>query len=161
VTLFVPKSIADHLGYDLAEAVDSFKEAVAAHALTVNEPAPVAEPLVEEIVRGYGSFEIVDDTPIPTPAELRYQATQAVLRTAAERIAALASPARRQLAAHDLNAIGAKPNRTAAEEQRLADLMALFASIAEIERHSLLLQIEVEDLADDQVAGWQPHSWPA
>jgi hypothetical protein len=150
------------LGFDLGLAISEYRVALQDHAKTEDVPAPTAHPLVEQIVKhGEGQVVVVDDTPIPTPAELRFAAMQAVQASMMERINALASPARRQLAQHDLNVLNVKPVRTAAEDALVAAITDLFATIVAIERHSLLLQIEIEDLPDDQVAGWAQHGWPA
>lgn len=61
----IPKSLVDSLAYDLAAEVKAFQDAVTAHALTVDQPAPTAiSPLVEEIVYIYGGiYTVVDDDP--------------------------------------------------------------------------------------------------
>lgn len=55
------KSFIDGLGYDLSAAVKAHQAAIEAHRYTVDQPAPVADPLVEAIVRD-GGYEIEDDT---------------------------------------------------------------------------------------------------
>lgn len=54
------------LGRQLADAaVAAYTQALAAHALTVNVPAPTAHPLIETIVNQYGGGYTV--APPPTP----------------------------------------------------------------------------------------------
>jgi hypothetical protein len=43
---------------ELATAIDEFSAAKAAHALTVNVPAPAADPIVERLQRDGGEFEL-------------------------------------------------------------------------------------------------------
>ena len=69
--LAIHSDLADALGFDLQAAVDLFASALAAHADTVNIPAPTAHPLVEQIVRQHaGHFTILpldQETKAPDP----------------------------------------------------------------------------------------------
>lgn len=164
MTLSVPRSIAAALGFDLAVAVSDFKAALEAHALTTDEPAPTAPPLVEEIVRAHaGDFVIVDDTPVLDAAQKRNALFVAIATDETGRLDAIMSPARRHLANIDFVAIGRKMDteRTSAEVRRMADLQAAFARLADVQRHSALLMIEVEDLPEGQLDGWTPYGWPS
>jgi len=159
MTLRIPKSQADALGLDLTAAVRSFGAALAAHARTVNKPAPSAHPIVEEIVRMHaGAFEVFDDR---TPADHRQEAQSAISATAMSLANEVLSPARQQLAAIDQNMLASKPNRTAQEELRLAEIERQFAALFAIQRRAAVLAVELDELPENQIATWQPHGWPA
>jgi hypothetical protein len=69
MTLQIRKSQVEALGFDLSEAVITFRQALDHHALTVDVPAPATEPIVEAIVRYHGDqFAVIDDTPTPPPS---------------------------------------------------------------------------------------------
>lgn len=157
-------SIARALGFDLEAAVQSFRQQVEDHALTVDVPAPTAHPVVEQIVRFHGGeFVIEDDTPPVLPAEHRAALSAAVSDGLHARLSAICSPARRNLAQLDRAEILAKidEDRTPAEVERLAEIALVDLKSRAIQRHAALLQIEIEDLPDDQLDGWEPHGWPA
>lgn len=161
MTVQILKSELDRLGIGLDAAIFDYRNALAAHAMTVDQPAPVAHPLVEQIVKAHGgAYEVIDDTPVESPAQARARLAQLIYDEMNEKIGAIASPARRQLAQIDLTNLLAKLERTPAEAARLADVQELFERIGAVARHGVLLQIEVEDLPDHQVKGWLPH-WPA
>jgi hypothetical protein len=64
------KSKHDQLGCDLAAEIAKYRAAIEAHATTENVAAPVADPLVEAIVREHGGeFVVIDDTPPPLTFE--------------------------------------------------------------------------------------------
>ena len=67
----IPRAIVDHLGGEMAfsDAVVRYREAKAAHALTDNETigAPIAHPLVEEVVNRYGAAFEIEEPPDPEP----------------------------------------------------------------------------------------------
>lgn len=48
---------------DLDAAIAAYVKAREDHALTVDVPAPTAHPYVEQIVRGGGTYEIVEEAP--------------------------------------------------------------------------------------------------
>lgn len=169
----IPKSQAIALGFDLAAAVAAYEAARQAHAHTIDEPAPTAHPLVEQIVREGGGYIIYDDTPTPSAGELRAKLAVSAQQALFQKIDALASPGRRQLAQLDMMEISQKPvlaegahaqpgviYRSEAEQARFLEVKALFDRITTLHRHAALLQIEIDDLPDGQLAGWQPHSWP-
>lgn len=159
MTLRIPKSQADALGLDLTAAVRSYGLALTAHSKTVNKPAPVAHPLVEEIVKAHsGTFEVFDDR---TPADHRQDALRSISLSAQALANEVLSPARQQLAAIDQNMLVTKPNRTAQEELRLAEIERQFATLFAIQRHAAVLAVELDELPENQIATWQPHGWPA
>lgn len=159
MTLRIPKSQADALGLDLTAAVRVYAAALAAHAKTVNKPAPSAHPLVEEIVKAHdGSFEVYDDR---TAADHLQEARQAVGAAAEVLVNGVLSPARQQLASIDLGLLASKPDRSAQEEARLAEIQSQFAAIIAIRRHAAVLAVELDELPENQIATWQPHGWPA
>ena len=78
----------EDLGFDLPQAVADHLAALAAHAHSVGEPAPVAHPLVEMIVASGGAFEIIEtpEPPAPNPIdEYRRAVQQHVDATAQQR----------------------------------------------------------------------------
>jgi hypothetical protein len=69
MTIAVPR--ADLYAYavrKLTEEVAAFREALADHATTLDEPAPVADPLVEALARDDGTFTVPEDQKPPTNA---------------------------------------------------------------------------------------------
>ena len=56
--LKVDSNLIENLGFDLNEALESFRQEKAEHILTVNVPAPTAHPLVEAAYAA-GGFEII------------------------------------------------------------------------------------------------------
>jgi hypothetical protein len=174
MTLQVPLSGVEALGFDLSTAIADFRAALDRHSRTINEPAPTAHPLVEEIVRGHGgSFEVHDDRPVPTETDRRGALFLLIEEEASALIASAASPARLRLAAADMNLIGPKAivpqsgerlpgvtYRTPEEQSRVDEITALFNRINRINRHAALLMVEVEDIDPDQISAWQPHDWP-
>jgi len=71
----IPRATIDYLGGELAfsDAVAAFRQAKDAHSRTEGVAAPIAHPLVEEVVNRYGAeFEIVEPPPVkpaPPPVE--------------------------------------------------------------------------------------------
>lgn len=67
--VIIERAVLDAFGTEaeLAAAVSEFQAALAAHALTVNVPAPTAPWLVNEIVRKYGGDYTVEPAPEPEP----------------------------------------------------------------------------------------------
>lgn len=67
--VIIERAVLDTFGTEaeLAAAVSDFQAALAAHALTVNVPAPTAPWLVNEIVRKYGGDFTVEAPPEPEP----------------------------------------------------------------------------------------------
>lgn len=61
------------LGFDLAQAVQDYKDALKQHQFTYDVPAPTAHPLVETIVREHGGmFELAERPKLgPDPDRLR------------------------------------------------------------------------------------------
>jgi hypothetical protein len=56
------------LGRQLIDAaIAAFQQALAAHASTVNVPAPTAHPMIETIVRQHGGQYVVADPPPADP----------------------------------------------------------------------------------------------
>jgi len=56
------------LGRQLIDAaIAEFQQALAAHAATVNVPAPTAHPMIETIVRKHGGQYVVADRPPADP----------------------------------------------------------------------------------------------
>jgi len=54
------------LGRQLADAaIATYSQALAAHAMTVNVPAPTAHPMIETIVRQYGGQYVVAPPAVP------------------------------------------------------------------------------------------------
>lgn len=161
MTAQVLKSEADSLGFDLRAAVTTYKNLLTAHARTVGVPAPSAHPLVETIVkRQRGEFQIVDDTPRLTPAELRSIKATELAFAEVDRINAILSPARRELASIHLAEILVKPPevRSQAEARVAADIEALFDQIRLVQRRKAELAVELEEAPDQSVATWSP-SW--
>lgn len=167
MALTVPKSVADALGFDLTAAVAAHLSALAKHAKTVNKPAPSAHAIVEEIVRGGGAFEIVDDAPVPTAQDVRAELFAAVNAEANRRIGEFTTPARIRLAQMEGTLLGGKPPlpeggepapgvsyRTAEEHARFLEIQALFERISDIQRRALAIQIDLEDLPDGELPGW-------
>ncbi|MEK6244016.1 MAG: hypothetical protein AABM33_05890 [Pseudomonadota bacterium] len=68
---------------ELAARIRSFRDAVAAHALTEGVPAPREDDLIERLARTDEAFEVVEPQPPPPPEELR------ALEIEAKRAAAL------------------------------------------------------------------------
>jgi hypothetical protein len=62
----VRREMIEKLGLDLAVEVKAFQAALKAHAKTVNVAAPVADPLVEVIVRQYDGEFVIEDPPEAT-----------------------------------------------------------------------------------------------
>lgn len=92
MTVRIPLSTVNSLGFDFAEAVESFRQAKLEHRFTVNEPAPAAHPVVEAcVVRmivgpdkpdDYVSdYEVYDDTPPPPPDPETQQALDVLRET--------------------------------------------------------------------------------
>lgn len=66
----VPQEYVDAAGGEaaFAAAVEDFAQALAAHALTVDVPAPISEPIIEHIVRVHGgAYTITPTQPEPEP----------------------------------------------------------------------------------------------
>lgn len=161
MTYALPKSIADALDFDLRAEIFDYRSALVAHAHTVDEPAPVALLLVETIVREHGgAFEIIDDTPVETAAQKRGRLAHIVQQELTRRSDAVSSPGRRNLAQIDIAKLAVKRDRTDQENARLAEVQQMFARITDIARHAALLQIEIEDLPEADLDGWQHHGWP-
>jgi hypothetical protein len=161
MALKISQAQADALGFDLPTAVMSFVEARRAHAGTVDQPAPSAHPLVEEIVlRHAGAYHVVDDR---TPADRRYELARQVMMIAQERVNSILSPARQNLAILDIQVISHKPveARSGAEAATLSAAEAALFRISEIQRHAAALAVEIDELAEPALATWLPHGWPA
>lgn len=172
----IPQSQLDLIGFDVATAVEDFTAALEAHAQTEGEFAPRAHPLVEQIVRE-GGLKVEDDRAEMEAVRLvnlRAAKSAAIAAELRDRMNAIASPARRQLAQMDLAEISAKPvlreggeavpglaYRTDDEQAQADAGQAMFRRINELHRHALRLHIEMEDLPNDQLDGWEPHGWPA
>lgn len=62
--LTLAKSYVDSLGLNLEAEVGAFRAALAAHRGTVNQPAPVALPIIEAIIQA-GGYVIKDDATLP------------------------------------------------------------------------------------------------
>jgi hypothetical protein len=154
----IQKSLADGLDFDLATAVTAYQAACEAHATTIDQPAPSAHPIVEEIVRRHGgAFAIIDDN---TPADRRYNLTRSVLIETQERVNRVLSPARQNLAMLDAQILSQKEVRTPTEEQTLSEALANLAAIAEIQRHAAFLTVEIDETPETLLADWRA-SWPA
>jgi H2-forming N5,N10-methylenetetrahydromethanopterin dehydrogenase-like enzyme len=65
----IPREIIDHLGGEMAfgDAVVAYRQAKAEHANTEGVAAPVAHPLVEEVVNRYGAAFEIEEPPQPEP----------------------------------------------------------------------------------------------
>lgn len=66
MSLIIPRTVFDALGFDLEQAVANFAAELAQHASTVDQPAPASHPLVEQIVRSHGgnfSISAAEDDP--------------------------------------------------------------------------------------------------
>jgi hypothetical protein len=58
------------LGRQLADAaIAAYSQALAAHATTVNVPAPTAHPMIEAIVNQYGGQYVIAAPPTPQQAD--------------------------------------------------------------------------------------------
>ncbi len=171
----VRKSVAEALGFDLAEAVTAHSAAVEAHHESVGVPAPIAHPLVIEIVRDGGAFTIVDDPLEPLDiAALRQAKTNELFEAERAQILKIASEGRLRLAMIDLVELSKKAGpapdgsrdapgvvyRTDEEQAQFEELQALAARVARVRRHTAVLQIDLEDTPDDQVEAWAPYGWP-
>lgn len=117
----------------------------------------------KEIVVTDGGLSIVDPAPpAPSPAERRGACFAAIRAALSAQNDAVLSPARRQLALIDEARIRRKPieERSQAENLRLADIERDQLRFEGLEHHAALLAVEVEDLAEGELATWTPHSWP-
>ena len=164
MTFPLPKSIADTLQFRLSDEIAAYQAALTAHARTVDKPAPSTHPLVEEIVKFYGGdYEIIDDTPPETSAQKRARLTLAVQDEAAARMAAIASPARRQLSQIDANRIMGIPvaRRSVEDAARFDEIQAENDRLLAVYRHSLTLIVGIEEAADANLARWAASGWPA
>lgn len=161
MALRIPQAQVDALPFDLVASVAAFIEARRDHASTIDQPAPSSHPLVEEIVlRHAGAFEVFDDR---TPTDRRYALNLQVVQIAQERINAVLSPARQNLALMDIQVIRSKAedDRSEAEVATLAAAELALSRIAEIQRHAAALCVEIDELADNSLKTWLPHGWPA
>jgi hypothetical protein len=64
MALEITQAFYDSLPYDLATELASYTAAMEAHKLTVDQPAPFTEPLVEAAFRE-GGYTIVPEPTIP------------------------------------------------------------------------------------------------
>jgi hypothetical protein len=69
----IPRAIIEHLGGEMAfsDAVVQYREAREAHTKTVGVAAPIAHPLVEEVVNRYGAAFEVEEAPPPPDKNIR------------------------------------------------------------------------------------------
>lgn len=110
-----------------------------------------------------GAMTIVEPTPPePSPAERRVMCLAAIRDQLTAKNDAVLSPGRRQLAMIDAGRIRRKAieERSDAENSRLSDIDRDQEKFYELERHAVILSIELEDLAEADLAEWAPHSWP-
>lgn len=176
MTFQINKSEVDALPFDFAEAVEAHRLALIEHRQTGNA-TPTADPRVEAAVRRIivpleevrpddfvADFEIVDDTPpAPTPAERRAQLLNSVQVAQAEAAAKVISPARARLLSMDVSRVYAKPaeSRTPADDAIFAQHAAIQARLNALTYHTATLEVDIEELADDQLDSWQMTAFPA
>lgn len=75
----IDRSVFERLTFDLDAEIAAFGAALAAHALTVGEAAPVADPLVEAAYRA-GGYTVVDEQPEPEPPLVSVRSLEAQKR---------------------------------------------------------------------------------
>ncbi|MGM4967420.1 hypothetical protein AB7714_28260 [Tardiphaga sp. 1201_B9_N1_1] len=182
MTFQIAKSAIDRLPYVFEDEVKAFIAAKEAHR-TGSGAAPTSYPDVEAAVRlvrypitegeserpddFVADFEIVDDTPppptSPTPAEKRVQLLNSVRTAQAEAAAKVISPARARLLSLDMSRVYAKQeeNRTPADDAAMAQHAAIQSRLNALNYHTATLEVQIEDLADDQLDGWQMTAFPA
>jgi hypothetical protein len=179
MTFQINKSEADALPFDFAEAVEAHRLALIEHRQTGNA-TPTADPRVEAAVRRIivpleegrpddfvADFEIIDDTPPPpeppTPADRRAQLLNKVQVAQAEAAAKVISPARARLLSMDVSRVYTKPadGRTPADDAIFAQHAAIQARLNALTYHTATLEVEIEELADDQLESWQMPAFPA
>ncbi|WP_457488948.1 hypothetical protein [Tardiphaga sp. P5_C10] len=179
MTFKINKSEVDALPFAFAEAVEAHRLALIEHRQTGNA-TPTHDPRVEAAVRRVivpleegrpddfvTDYEIIDDTPPPpappTPAERRAQLLSSVQKSQAEAAAKVVSPARARLLSMDVSRVYAKPveSRTPADDAIMAQHAAIQARFNALTYHTAKLEVEIEDLADDQLDSWQMTDFPA
>lgn len=166
---------------DFAKAVFDHQAALAAHMM--GKPGisrPKAHPLIESVINRVpdsgpvaqrapdtfviADYEIVDDTPPPLPEpeppslETRKALMEMQLHQAANAAkTALLSPARVQLLSLDVTAAMSKPEteRSIAEHASIEAYTAYASRAADIDRARVLASIELEDLTNLTIEGWQ------
>lgn len=83
----ISKKVHAALPFDLADAVKKHAVAQAMHALTVDQPAPTAHPLVEAIVSDGSGFELVDEDETAAPdAPSRFESLEQQIQTLGEQM---------------------------------------------------------------------------
>lgn len=63
--LLIPHEIASKISFDLAAEVAAYTQALEDHRFTVDVPRPTSHPLVEEVVKHGGTFEVLPPEPEP------------------------------------------------------------------------------------------------
>ncbi len=81
----------------------------------------------------------------------------------AEAAAKVISPARARLLSMDVSRVYTKPaeSRTPADDAVFAQHAAVQARLNALNYHMAMLEVEIEDLADDQLDSWQMTAFPA
>ncbi|MGM4999244.1 hypothetical protein AB8A05_10960 [Tardiphaga sp. 538_B7_N1_4] len=176
MTFQINKSEVDALPFDFAEAVEAHRLALIEHRQTGNA-TPTHDPRVEAAVRRVivpleegrpddfvADFEIVDDTPPPpTSSEQRAKLLRNIQVEHAAAAARVISPARARLLSMDVSRVYAKPaeSRTPADDAIFAQHAAIQARLNALTYHTATLEVEIEELADDQLDSWQMTAFPA
>jgi hypothetical protein len=173
MTFKIAKSVIDGMGIDYPAEVEAFRQAKLAHRFT-GDVAPSAPAIIEHAVRRVPvegaaddfvtDYEVVDDTPPPPTLQERKAALVSTIRSMeAAASAEIVTPARERLMGLDLNEVYVKPDadRNDADRALVAKMTDVAARKATINRHAVLLEIEVEDLNEADIDGWVPAAFPA
>lgn len=164
MTLRLLKSQIDALDFNYAEAVETFRQAKLAHRFTVDVPAPTAPAIVEQAVQRIPSegapddyvtaYEIIDDTPPPPSVEeLRTALINRARQDEMNEVNAIMSPGRRRLLDIEYQeAMSKLPEQQGPKDVAAISLFAEFqAKAKEIGRASIVRQIEIEDMGEEEV----------
>jgi hypothetical protein len=65
----IPQDTFAALGYDLDKAIAAYQQALTSFASTEGMPAPIAAPLVEQIVKQYAGLYTIVPAPMPPPVD--------------------------------------------------------------------------------------------
>jgi hypothetical protein len=164
--------VINGLGYDYAGAVEAFRQAKLAHRFT-GDIAPSAPAIIEHAVSRVqtpgqaddfvADYEILEDIPVPTLAERKQALVTTIRAMEATALAGIISPARGRLMGLDVNSVYLKPEaeRTEADRALLERLSQISARKEVVHRHSVGLEIAVEELTDATIDGWTPPEFPA
>ena len=174
MTLKVYKSHTVGLGeVDFATAVEAHRQALLDHRFT-GDAAPTAHPLIEGAIKRVPSeggpddfvsdFEVIDDTPpAPSPAHVRNELLSRLRSAEFDAATAVISNGALRLLSLDARAAAMKPldERTAEDTAALDRMQAVTAKRTAVERHAALIEVAIEGLPADQLAGFEFDTFPS